>query len=146
MVHALEQIRRLLRPGGLVINVHSLPMPVMVEVHLPDTTEKVGWLLDADDFENERLAFAALTQVVSDGDFNLEDERDFSYRIYADSLPDLQKWLADWWTSAYLPERTLQRIEDFLHETALISKVVIAERARMTKLSSVILNETKGNP
>ncbi len=134
MVHALQQTHRILHPNGLLINVHDLPTPHVIEVHSSETVNKVGWLMDREDFENERSAFNALAQVVADRYFILEDERDFGYNIYVDDLNELQEWLAEWWATAILPDRIIQRIEELIRYAGQSARIVLALQARMTKL------------
>ena len=134
MVHALQLTRRILHPNGLLINVHDLPTPHVIEVHSLVSANKVGWLMDSEDFENERSALNALAQVVTDSYFILEDERDFSHNIYVDDLNELQEWLAESWTTAVLPERILQHLEELIRDAGQPAKIVLRLQARMVKL------------
>jgi len=92
-------------------------------------------LVDGEDYKSERLALNAITQVVSEGLFLLEDEQDFDFNVYADDLPELRMWLADGWKSAVLPERTLQRLEDLLTEAPQSARIVLKVQTRMICLS-----------
>jgi hypothetical protein len=126
----------MLVPNGLIINAHYLPAPYIIEVHSPEKVNKVGWLLDSEDFASERLAFNALAHVVAERNFNLEDERDFGHNIYIDDLDEMKKWLAEWWESAILTQGTLQRLKDLMSDAGQPAKIVVALRARMTKLKT----------
>ena len=134
MVHALQQVHKLLHPNGLLINVNDLPTPNVIEVQSPETTYKVGWLQDREDFRDTLAAFNALAQVVADGFFMLEDERDLDYNIYVDDVPELQEWLAEWWSSAILPDRIIQRLEELIRDASPPARIVLRLRPRMTKL------------
>ena len=134
MVHALQQTHRILNSNGWLVNVFDLPTPHVIEVHLHETVHKVGWLLDREDFNNTRSALNALTQVVEDQVFNLEDEQDFSYNIYADNLLEFQAWLSEWWESAILTDRIILRLEGLIRDAGKSARIVLALRARMTKL------------
>lgn len=136
MVHALHLTRRLLQPNGSLITVHDLPTPHVIEVHSLGKFSKVGWLLDRDDFENSRSALNSIARVVSDGDFDLEDERDFDYKIYVNDLIELQEWLSGWWSSAILTDGIISRIEGLTRNAGQTARIVLALRARMTKLSA----------
>jgi len=135
MVHALKLVHQMLRPNGRLIEVHDLPVPHRIEVHSQGSTLKAGWLVDGEDYKSERLALNAITQVVSEGLFLLEDEQDFDFNVYADDLPELRMWLADGWKSAVLPERTLQRLEDLLTEAPQSARIVLKVQTRMICLS-----------
>ena len=134
MVHALGQAHRLLQPDGLLVNVHDLPVPHLIEVHSSETVHKVGWLLDEDDFESTRLSLNALAQVVADRHFILEDERNFGYNIYVDGLDELQEWLAEWWSSAILSDPIIHRLAELTRDPAQSTTIVLALQARMSKL------------
>jgi hypothetical protein len=93
--------------------------------------------MDKDDFENERAALNALAQVVSDHRFNLEDEQDFIYNIYIDELNEFYEWLAEWWSSAFLPDGISQRLAELIEHADPPTKIVLKVPARMTKLRAV---------
>lgn len=137
MVHALQLTQKLLRPGGWLVNVHELPVPHLIEVTAPDAVHKVGWILDKDDFDTTRSSLRAVTQVVADGLFVLEDERNFIYNIYADDLTELQAFLAEWWSSAVVAERTIDRIDSLVRDAALPTRITLCLQARMSKLKAV---------
>jgi hypothetical protein len=134
MVHALKHAHSMLQPEGLLINVHDIPIPHIIEVHSAGTVIKAGWILDSMDFDSERFAFNALTRVVSEGDFLLEDERDFSFNVHADDVKELQEWLFEWWETAVLPDSTIQRTDDILRQVGQAANVVLKVPTRMTKL------------
>lgn len=89
MVHALEEIHRLLVPGGSLIDIHPFYGPVMVEVHqggrvisslpLPDSCT-----------EECRSADRAVKQVIRSGRFRLAGKGRFDYRVYASSVQELR--------------------------------------------------------
>lgn len=137
MVHALQQTHNLIRSGGWLVNVHDLPVPHLIELQSNDTAHKVGWILDKGGFESTRASLDALAQVVSDGLFFLEDERSFFYKIYAGDLAELQAWLAIWWESALLPERTAARLEDLALAAGEPYRILLSLQARMSKLRAV---------
>lgn len=134
MVHALLQAHSLLHPSGVLVSVHDLSTPHKIEVHAPGAIYKVGWLLDKEEFANEHSSFNALARVVSDGDFVLEDERDFRYNIYVDDLPEFQEWLSTWWSSAIISVKIIHRIENVIRDGGQPVRIVLALQARMTKL------------
>jgi hypothetical protein len=137
MVHALQDVHRLLCPDGILINVHAHPVPNLIEVHTTLTASKIGWLTEKTDFESERSAFNALVQVVADGQYVLEDERDFQYNIHAGDYAELKQYLSDCWESAILPERTSQRIAAAIQGADEPTDLVIIVPTRMTKLRTV---------
>jgi len=59
MVHALEKIRRLLKPSGRLIDIHPMDRPPPVAVRLGLHTHRLGCLRETDDSIEYRQADAA---------------------------------------------------------------------------------------
>lgn len=137
MVHALQLTHDLIRPGGCLVNVHDLPVPHVIEIRSSEPTQKVGWITDKEDYDTTRASLNAVVQVVADGLFILEDERNFYYNIYADNWEELQAFLTAWWESALIPERTIQHLIEQSQAAGETSRIVLALQARMTKLRAV---------
>jgi hypothetical protein len=102
MVHALEEIHRVTRPAGTVIEIHpALEFPIL-EVkgngELAFSENDPGF----DYEEDSRLAEEAVATVVGRGLLALEESRRFELRTYASSLRELR----DHWAvaDAYDPE------------------------------------------
>jgi SAM-dependent methyltransferase len=91
MVHALEEIHRLLKPAGTLIEIHpSVDAPPFVEVR------SNGRLSFAEgdpvfDYEDDlRQADAAVATVLDRSVFVLDDRRGFQLRTYAASVKELR--------------------------------------------------------
>ena len=143
MVHALEEIHRLLRPAGTLIEIHpSLEGPPLVEVR---SNGRLSFVEDDPGFDyadDLRQAEAAVTSVVDRGMFVLEDRSRFELRTHAGSIQELR----DHWevAGAYDPEEkevTLARRRDEMYarahevlERSLRGEVVYVEPATMSRL------------
>ncbi len=120
MVHALEEIHRLTRPAGTLIEIHpdarEFPfLEVRWNGELSFSEDDPGF----DYGEDSRLAEAAVATVVGRGLFMLEESRRFELRTYASSLQDLR----DHWAvaDAYDPEEkeeTLVRLQEEMYARA----------------------------
>ncbi len=119
MVHALEQIHRVMRPAGVLIEIHpALEFPFL-EVR---SNGELSFSEDDPGFdyeEDSRHAEAAVATVVDRGVFVLEESRRFELRTYASSLKELR----DHWdvADAYDPEEkegTLARRQEEMHARA----------------------------
>jgi SAM-dependent methyltransferase len=120
MVHALEEIHRLLKPSGTLIEIHpAVERPPFVEVR------SNGQLFFSEedpvfDYEQDlRRAEAAVESVLDRGLFVLEDRRRFELRTHAASVKEMR----DHWTlvGAYdpeEPEETLVRRRDEMYARA----------------------------
>jgi SAM-dependent methyltransferase len=144
MVHALEEIHRLLKPVGVLIEIHpAVDAPPFVEVR------SNGQLLFSQgdpvfDYEDDlRHADAAVASVLDRRVFLLEDRRRLELRTHATSVKELR----DHWAlvGAYdpeEPEETLLRRRDEMyaraHEVlkrAPGAEIVYVEPATMSRLS-----------
>ena len=137
MVHALKQVHRILHPDGLLINIQPLPIPHAIEVHSVESVTKAGWLTDQTDYASERASFNALAQLVAEGDFELVDEQEFNFNVYAANLSEMQAWLAEWWGAAVLPQSAIQRVKEIYQAAAPSARIVLIEPVRITKLRAV---------
>jgi hypothetical protein len=92
MVHALVEIHRLLKPDGVLIDIHPAQSETLFEIHqkgimicsLPMTGQT---------FQDVRQAEKALKHVVQEGLFTLEREIDFIYRTFSDSIVELHEYI-----------------------------------------------------
>jgi len=119
MVHALEQIHRVTRPAGTLIEIHpALEFPFLEvrsngEVSFSENDPGFDWE------EDSRHAEAAVAAVVGRGLFVLEESRRFEFRIHAPSLRELR---AHWAVAdAYITEEkeeTLARLAEEMYTRA----------------------------
>lgn len=95
MVHALEEIRRLLKPGGALIDIHPMSQPSPIEIHQGGKANQVGllsvrqWL-----FEFEQ-ADIALTEIVQRGLFVVEREGVFDSLTHYGSALEMRTSFKD---------------------------------------------------
>jgi SAM-dependent methyltransferase len=144
MVHALEEIYRLLKPEGTLIEIHpAVDAPPLVEVR---SNGKPSFSEDDPVFDYEedlRQAEAAVATVIDRGLLVLDERRRFELRTYAASVKELR----DHWAlvGAYdpeEPEETLLRRRDEMyaraHEVlkrAPGAEIVYVEPATISRLS-----------
>jgi len=145
MVHALQQIHRLLRPNGILIDIHPIPEPLTLEVH------KDGRLLFAEpdpDYTGEdyRHAESALAQAIQHGLFVTQGTAQFDFFVYASSMAELRDFLAE--ANAYEHKMRSQEVMDREEELAARAEearqsagagaqVATHERTRITALRAL---------
>jgi hypothetical protein len=142
MVHALEQIHRLLRRAGTLIEIHPAIEFPFVEVR---SNGELSFREDDPGFDYEddlRSAEDAVATVVGRGLFVLQERRRFELRTHASSVRDFQNHWAV--VGAYDPEEmeeALVRRQDEMfarsHEVLERSpgaELVYVEPATMTRL------------
>ena len=89
MVHALEEIRRMLKPTGTLIDMHPVAEALPVKIHQGGKADLVGywsvrqWRMDYQQADN------ALTQIVQRGLFAVERESVFDSLTHYDSVAEL---------------------------------------------------------
>ena len=105
MVHALEKIHRLIKPGGCLIDIHPSGEPPSLEVQAGTRVTLAGWLHESDDYVEYGYADEALARVVESGLFRVERQGTFEFVMRADSLADLRAFLAEGWEDASIDDR-----------------------------------------
>jgi SAM-dependent methyltransferase len=146
MVHALEEIHRLLKPAGVLIEIHpAVEARPFVEVW-SDGRRAFREDDPVFDYEDDlRQAEAAVATVLDRGVFVLDDRRRFELRTHAASVKELR----DHWAlvGAYDPEEPeegLLRRRDEMYARAHEalqrtpgSEIVYVEPATMSRLTPV---------
>lgn len=143
MVHALQEIRRLLKLDGVLVNILPAPEGEFIELH------HAGRVLfsqpkRASLSENVLAAEAAVQQVLNRGLFVMDRQDEFEFRTYGSSVPEVRAyWDAQ---SAFneVPkekerlareESIYAQVERLLDELGSGAQIVFRERVRMARLS-----------
>jgi hypothetical protein len=142
MVHALEQIHRLLRRTGTLIEIHPALEVPFVEVK---SNGELSFREDDPGFDDEddlRSADDAVATVIERGVFVLQGRRRFELRLHASSVRELRDHKAV--VGAYDPEEkaeALVRRQDEMYARAQevldgspLAELVYMEPATMTRL------------
>lgn len=137
MVHALEKVRNLLKPDGLLIDIHPVDTPTRVEVHVDDQITPTGWLKQKNDGEHYRQADAALADVIRRGLFTVQKAGQFIALYYADTIAALEAFLEREWTDVALDEATIQQTEELLAEREGHTEIILRENVHITRLIPV---------
>jgi hypothetical protein len=145
MVHALEEIHRLLRPTGTLIEIHpAVDPPPFVEVR-SGRTVSFSEEDPAFDYADDSVhAEAAVATVAERGMFAADGPRPFELRTHAASVAEMKGYWSVY--NSYDPEdreETLARRKDEMYERAAeamersaSSEIVFVEPAIMTRLIS----------
>ncbi len=104
MVHALREIRDLLKPNGALIDIR--PNGELVEFirQYGNGELFIGHLQETDDYIEYRQAEAAVQEVVADGLFRFEKRGEFIFQVHADSFAALKSFLDENWSDALITE------------------------------------------
>jgi hypothetical protein len=92
MVHALHEVRRVLRPDGLLIDLRPAAVHRRVGVMQAERYHPVGVMRET--FDDDRAADRAVAEVEREGLFKAERRSVFACKRTMDSLDEFQEWLA----------------------------------------------------
>jgi hypothetical protein len=100
MVHALERARHYLRPDGCLIDVHPTPEQARLEIGVGTDVVDLSVVDDVDESSGPRTrharADAALAEAVARGWFVVEEQQEFQFRRYADTVAEMQDHFRTW--------------------------------------------------
>lgn len=133
MVHALEKIYTLLKPDGILLDIHPTNEPAALAVRLREQLIPAGWLHESDDYVEYEWADEALQRSVDTGRFKLERTGTFDFIWHADSMTDLRIYLAEEWKDASIDDVTAMRIEELLKLPVQDKEILVSEAIRMAR-------------
>jgi len=120
MVHALEQIRCLLKPTGTLIDIHPIAASSPIEIHQGEKIELVGylsvrqWCLDYQQADN------ALSEIMQRGLFAIEREKVFDSLTHYATLAEMRTALKE---AIHKFARDAQSVDEAMpHAEALAAK------------------------
>ena len=145
MVHALEEIHRLLKPNGALIDIHPVSEPSRIELHQAERVDLVG-LLSVRQwcFEFEQ-ADSALAEVIQQGLFTEERHALFDlpthYASAAELGLDLKESVEIFARDAqaaieHLPHLAVltARAEDLMRAAVSGAELIVHERTHISRL------------
>jgi hypothetical protein len=98
MVHALDEIRRTLKPNGALIDLRPVEDHWAVEVATSKEIKVSGYLTDMPlGIADDAAASRAMSEVESRGWFVKEQEGVFSFFYYWDTPSDMKKYMEEEW-------------------------------------------------
>jgi SAM-dependent methyltransferase len=133
MGHALEKIHELLKPGGILLDIHPTSEPATLAVRLREQIIPAGWVNESDDYVEYEWADEAVDRVVNNGLFALERRGTFEFVWHADSMVDLRAYLAEEWKDASIDDVTAMRTEELLKLPAHDKEILVSEAIRIAR-------------
>jgi hypothetical protein len=95
MVHALEEIRRLVKPAGVLIDIHPVSEPSPIEIHQVGKIDLAGHLTVPQWCIDFQQADDALTEITQRGLFAVERESVVDSLTHYDSVAEMRTSLND---------------------------------------------------
>jgi hypothetical protein len=137
MVHALEKVHGLLKPGGELIDIHPMFDPPAFEVRVGEKKFPVGWLRETDDYEEYELADEALAEVVKRGLFSIEHKGTFSFITHADTAAELKQYLIENWSDAIIDEIIFARAEEMFNSIERDKEMILRVSTNIMRLRRI---------
>jgi len=134
MVHALEKIHFLLKPDGVLIDIHPSGEPPPINVRLGEEIHTVGWVREADDYCEYIQADDALETAVSRNLFAWQKQGTFTYTVYTDTILDLCDHLAETWADAIIDDEVIRRTQDLMQTPETEKEVILREIIKIGRL------------
>jgi hypothetical protein len=129
MVHALNEIRRVLTSGGCLIDLRPFTPKPPIAIISGDKVIPAGFVDDSHDVPDYLAANAAVEYMTANGLFSYEQSDTFELYTYWDTVTEFKTYM-DTGTSSILPSETLATVEQLL--SRLGSTARIRERLDMT--------------
>jgi len=149
MVHALEEVQRLLNSDGCLIDIQPLIEAPLLKIYQGSSVIFVEPDPSYDYEEDLRQADAALTQVIQRGLFVIEERSEFDFLTHGSSAQELLafwgKASADDNISEDPAEQRIKevyaRVEEIRQAAGEGAEVALHERARILRLNPNSRNE-----
>ena len=104
MVHALDEIHRVLKPGGLLLDLRPISGETPLEVVRPGRRpELAGFYDEPADHPDDVAANNAVARAVRRGLFHRERDGEFRFAYYWDSVDEMRAYIKEKWTATRLP-------------------------------------------
>ena len=98
MVHALDEIRRTLKPNGILIDLRPVESNWSVEVVSSAGWQAAGRLSDLPTaVEDDEAAFNAMRAAESNGWYSKKEEKEFAFFYYWDTPSEMKEFMEDEW-------------------------------------------------
>jgi hypothetical protein len=145
MVHALDEIHRLLKPTGALIDIHPVAVSSPIEIHQGGKINLAGNLLVRQWCIDYQQADNALTEITQRGLFAVERESTFDslthYSSVAEMRTDLKESIDKFARDARsageaVPdaERLAARAEEMMQTVVGEAELIVRERVHISRL------------
>ena len=111
MVHALDEIRRVLVPGGILIDMRPLMDRWKIEITSAREVRETGRVQDFPiGLADDEAANRAIAQAAENGWFSRDQEEFFSYCYSWDTPGEMEEWIDTEWEDFVAMEEETKRV------------------------------------
>lgn len=115
MVHALEEIWRVLAPAGLLLDIRPFEMGCPLHIYAGNRWRLAGQVDESPGFAIDLAANEALAQMARRGHFASERSGSFVFAMYWDKLEELLAHAAErWGDQVIIPEEVIVRARELM--------------------------------
>jgi len=138
MVHALDEIGRVVKPGGILIDLRPVEANWPVEVSSASGYEAAGRLSDLPTaVADDAAAFRAMRDAEDRGWFIKEKEEEFAFFYYWDTPSEMKEFMEDEWED-------FEKMEDEVYQAAQSAWAVANADARLRIRVRMLITKWKG--
>jgi hypothetical protein len=136
MVHALETVHTLIKPGGFLLDIHPGLDKAWVEAKVNGKEYYLDVLEETDDYIEYGQANNALVQAVKQGLFTMDEAGKFEFVIHAGTMKEMRQFLTENWKDALLNESIDGKAREYYskavkkYEVLLRQEILIARYKR----------------
>ena len=132
MVHALEEVYRLLRPDSYLIEIHPILEPPVLKVFDGSRLLFAGPYPGYDYEEALWQAENAIQRIIQRGLFAISGSKEFDFMTYGSSITEIQDL---WEEPAEAREAELYgKVEEIMHAAGKGATVALHEKVRLIRL------------
>jgi hypothetical protein len=126
MVNALREAHRVLKPGGLLIDLRPAAVHRRVGI-TQGGRHRLSWVM-RENFDDDHAADRAVTEVVNQGWFKAEGRARFACYRVMDTLDDFREWLTDFVQKGKFPSHDwlISRVEHKLESSDDKTRIVVS--------------------
>ncbi len=138
MVHALAECRRVLTPGGLLIDLRPFAGNWPLEVVTATHQWPAGTLDDSQERPDDQAANGAIAAALDAGWFVEERATTFQFAWYWDTLAELEAYIVERWSTVMrLPVGTRRAVQRLLAEAGPGARVRFRRGMRLGRYRRV---------
>ena len=150
MVHALEEVQRLLKSDGHLIDIQPLMEAPFLKVYQANSVVFVEPDPSYDYEEDMRQADAALTKVIQRGLFVMEERSEFDFLTHGSSAQELLSFWGKTSTNDSISEEdpaesrireAYDRVEKIRQAAGQQAEIALHERARILRFKPIFRND-----
>ena len=133
MVHALETVHSLIKPGGLLLDIHPGTKKARVEARVNGKEYFLDTLEETDDYIEYKQAGDALAQAIRQGIFSVEENGKFQFITHAETIEELREFLTENWKDAVLNQSVDEKAREYLTSSVQSYEVLVREDILITR-------------